>query len=296
MDESNLSKIYKYLQLGGRYTTLELSEKFALSTRSIQSYLKELKEEYGLKKEKKYYYFPDNYRHIEKDERVQMSTALMLSLYKNAIPVLQESVLQNFKSVPKQVDAFLFDIDFQNIENETYFNQVTDAIINEKALHFKYKNTHNKSSIKNVYPLKNTNILGYWYLMAFDLEKDKVKTFYFNSIEDLIVSKNESYLSTKKIAQLSKLSEEMYSPWFNENKKSVKLQVTGEAIRYMQRKHSKAFCILKEKEDVLLVEMHYFNDVEVLTFVKKWLPFIDIVDNDILKNKLHSLLKSYLLR
>jgi len=100
MDESNLSKLYKYLQLGGRYTTLELSDKFTLSTRTIQGYLKKLKEEYGLKKEKKYYYFPDNYRHIEKDERVQMSNALMISLYKNVIPIIQKSVLQNFKNIP----------------------------------------------------------------------------------------------------------------------------------------------------------------------------------------------------
>lgn len=294
LNENNLSKLYKYLQLGGRYTTIELSEKFSLSTRTIQSYLKVLKETYGLKKEKKLYFFPDNYRHIEDDERVQMSTALMISLYKNAIPIVQESVLQNFKQIPKEVDSFLFDIDFQEIENETYFNQVTHAIIEQKAIHFQYTNTKKKTALKNIYPLKITNVLGYWYLMGYDLEQDKVKTYYFNNIKDLVISKNENYLSTELLKTLLKKSKEMTSPWYNDNIKSVELLIRGDAIVYMKRKKSKAFKLLTESESSMLVQMKYYNDVEVLTFVKKWLPFIEIVNNKELKNRLHESLKNYL--
>jgi len=294
LNESNLSKLYNYLQLGGRYTTLELSEKFSLSTRTIQGYLKELKEKYGLKKEKKLYYFPENYRHIGDDERVQMSSALMISLYKNAIPVIQESVLQNFKHIPKETDAFLFDIDFQEILNETYFTQVTHAIIRQKAIHFQYTNTKKKTALKNVYPLKITNVLSYWYLMGYDLEQDKVKTYYFNNIEDLVVSKDESYLSTEQLKKLLQKSKEMTSPWYSDNIKSVQLRISGGAIVYMKRESSTAFKILKESATSILVEMNYYNDVEVLTFVKKWIPFIEIVDNKELKKRLHESLKNYL--
>ena len=294
LNENKLSKLYKYLQLGGRYTTLELSEKFSLSTRTIQSYLKLLKEKHGLKKEKKLYFFPDNYRHIKDDERVQMSTALMISLYKNAIPIVQKSVLQNFKNIPKETDAFLFDIDFQEILNETYFNQVTHAIIEQKAIHFQYTNTKKKTALKNVYPLKITNTLSYWYLMGYDLEQDKVKTYYFNNIEDLVVSKDESYLSTEQLTMLLQKSKEMTSPWYNDNIKNVQLRISGDAIVYMNRKSSTAFRIIKKSTTSMLVEMKYYNDVEVLTFVKKWLPFIEIVDNKELKNILHDSLKNYL--
>lgn len=294
INENNLTKLYKYLQLGGKYTTQELSEKFSLSTRTIQSYLKLLKEKYGLKKEKKYYYFSDAYRHIDSDERVQMSTALMISLYKNAIPTLQEDVLKNFKQIPKESDAFLFDMEFQLIENETYFQQITHAIIHERAVHFKYTDKQNKSSIKNVYPLKNSNVLGYWYLMAYDLEQDKVKTYYFNNIEDLVVSKNESYLSTQDINKLVNKSKEMTSPWYNDNIKKVQLQISGDAIVYMKRKKSTAFTLLRENTSSMLIEMKYYDDIEVLTFVKKWLPFIEIIDNEELKNKLYDILKEYL--
>jgi len=295
LNENNFTKLYNYLQLGKKHTTKELSEKLKLSTRTIQSYLKKLREEYGLKKEKKYYYFTDAYRHIEVDDRVQMSTALMISMYKNAIPIVQENVLQNFKKIPKEVDAFLFDIDFQEIENETYFNQITNAIIDEEAIQFTYKNTKNKTSIKSIYPLKLTNVLGYWYLMGYDLEQDKIKTFYFNNIKDMFVSKDESYLSVKKIKELSKLASQMYSPWFNNNQQSVKLLLSGDAIRYIKRQKNETFTILEEKNNTLLIKMYYYNDVEVLTFVKKWIPFIEIVDNEKLKKELFQTLKDYLL-
>ena len=294
MNETNESKLYKYLQLGGRHTTQELSDTFNLSIRTIQGYLKDFRQEYGLKKEKKLYFFPDNYRHIEDDERVQMSTALMISLYKNAIPIVQKSVLQNFKNIPKETDAFLFDIDFQEIVNETYFKQITHAIIEQKAIHFQYTNSKKKTALKNVYPLKITNVLSYWYLMGYDLEQDKVKTYYFNNIEDLVVSKDESYLSTQRLNMLLQKSKEMTSPWYNDNIKNVQLRISGDAIVYMKRKSSTAFRTLKESKTSMLVEIKYYNDVEVLTFVKKWLPFIEIVDNKELKNRLHDSLKNYL--
>ena len=294
--DNNITKLYKYLQLGGRYTTQELSTKFKLSPRTIQGFLKKLRENYGLKKEKKYYFFSDEYRHIDMDERVQMSTALMISLYKNAIPTIEESILQNFKEIPKEVDAFLFDIDFQEIQNETYFNQMTHAIIHQKAVRFRYKDTKEKISIKNVYPLKITNVLEYWYLMGYDLEQDKVKTYYFNNIKELIVHTDESYLSTKQIQKLSKKALQMHSPWFSDDKKRVQLRISGDAILYMQRKKGEMFSILHKQDDMLLVEMEYYNDIEVLNFVKKWLPFVDIVDNPLLKKKLHTILKKYLLK
>lgn len=294
LDENNLTKLYKFLQLGGRYTTKELGERFEISTRTIQIYLKELRDNYGLQKEKRYYFFPATFRHIDMDKRMQMGTALMIALYKNTIPTIHKNVLENFKQIPKQTDAFLFNIDFEMIENETYFTQVIDAIIHQKAVHFTYKSSKNINSMRNVYPIKITNVLEYWYLMGYDLEQDKVKSFHFNNIYELIVSKDESYLTVEQIKKLEKISKEFVSPWFNDNKKSVSLSVSGDAMLYIKRKKRKELKIIKEHTDHLIVSMSYYGDVEVLTFVKKWLPDIEIVDNDDLQSMLHNILNRYL--
>jgi len=293
LKETNLSKLYKFLQLGGRYTAKDLSTKFNLPLRTVQANLKILKERYGLKNEKRYYYFLDSYRKIDIDERVQMSVALMLSLYKYALGDATQSILNNFKQIPKAIDAFLFDIDFQPLENEAYFHQITDAIIKEYAIQFKYKNINNIKGIKNVYPLKISNVIGYWYLMGYDLEQEKVKTYYFNNIKDLIINKEENFLSTKKRHQLIQKAKEMFSPWYKEEQKSVKLSIGGNAYFYIKRKSERQFEILKDDGQTFLIKMYYYNDVEVLTFVKKWLPDIKIVENENLKKELKKILKEY---
>ena len=292
--ENNLSKLYKFLQLGGRYTSQELSQKFNLSIRTVQVYLKALRENYGLQKEKRYYYFPDTYRHIDSDKRLQMGMALMIALYQQAIPTIHARVLENFKQIPKQTDAFVFDLDFETIENETYFTQITDAVIHQKAICFNYKDSKRIPSTRNVYPIKLTNVLGFWYLMGYDLEQDKVKTFYLNALDELVVSKDESYLTIEKITKLEKIAKEFTSPWFNDEKKSISLRVSGEAMLYVKRKPSKGIEISKEAEDHLVITMSYYGDVEVLTFVKKWLPHIEILDNDLLRAKLLASLQNYL--
>ena len=292
-EKDNFTKVYNYLQLGGRYTSQELSEKFTLSLRAIQLFLKEMQEHYGLLKEKRYYYFDDEHRHITQTQRVQMSTALMLSLYKCAIPVLHNAVKTNFKNIPKQTDAFLFDLDFQEIENENYFNQLTHAIINHLAIHFRYTNTHQKSSIKNIFPLKLTNVLGYWYLMGYDLEANKIKTFYLNNVEELTIF-DESYLQQKQLETLKKLAENLVSPWFTNEQKSVVLKVEGDAMLYIQRQQTDIFTISKKEESFLEIKMLYYNDIEVLNFVKKWIPHIKIINNTQLEEKLQKMLLEYL--
>ena len=183
-DNNTFQEVVMLLRQGGSYSTKELSERFDVTQKTIQNYVKELRNS-GLEKNGTKYYFPDEFRNVAIHERVQMSTALMIALYKQAIPELKESVVSNFRELPKELDAFLFDINFEEIENENLFNQIINTIINKIAISFQYTNKENLTSLKNVYPLKVTNMLGYWYLMGYDLENEKIKSYYIKSIGDL---------------------------------------------------------------------------------------------------------------
>jgi len=266
-----------------------LSVKFGVTQKSIQNYVKELQEKTGLVKDKTKYYYPNEFRNVEIHERVQMSAALMIALYRQAIPELKESVLSNFKALPKEHNAFLFDINFEEIENEILFNQLVSAIINNNAVSFDYTNKNSMSSQKNVYPLKVANMLGYWYLLGYDLENEKIKSFYIKSIDKLSILE-ESCLYEQEIKELSQSTSDIKSPWFSEDKKSVLLKITGDAMLYLKRKNDATLDIVKETDDHILVKMQYYNDTEILVFVKKWLPFITIEDNVPLKQKLQDIL------
>ena len=288
-DNNTFQEVVLLLRQGGRHSTKELSDRFEVTQKTIQNYVKELQDKSGLVKDKTKYYFPDEFRNVDIHERVQMSTALMIALYKQAIPDLKESVISNFKELPKEYNAFLFDISFEEIENENLFNQIVNAIINNLAVSFQYTNKKNVASAQNIYPLKVTNMLGYWYLVGYDLKNEKIKSYYIKSITDLSFL-DESYLSEQMMQELAKRTFGMTSPWFCEEEKSVLLKVTGEAMLYSKRKKDSMLNTVEETDSHLLIKMKYYNDTEVLIFVKKWLPFITIEDNHMLKEKLQEIL------
>lgn len=47
-----------------------------------------------------------------------------------------------------------------------------------------------------------------------------------------------------------------------------------------------------EKEDALIILVRYFNDIEILRMVFKWLPNVSIVDDEILKKKMKEKLQA----
>ena len=290
MASDKFEEVTIFLLQGGRHTTKELCERFNVTQKSIQNYVKRLAEHSGLRKDKKYYYFPNEFRNIDVHERLQMSTALMIALYKQAIPELKESVELNFKTQPKELDAFVFNINFEPIENENLFSQIVASILEKKAINFHYTNKQNISSEKNVYPLKVTNMQGYWYLLGFDLESEKIKTFYIKHITNLS-NLDDSYLCQKQIKELKEKSAQITSPWFNENEKKVKLKITGESVEYFRRKRDSSFIVLEDNDSEILVEMRYYNDIEVLSFIKQWLPSITVEDNKELKLKVKEMLR-----
>ncbi len=183
----------------------------------------------------------------------------------------------------------MFDINFEEVENENLFNQIVNAIINKLAVSFQYTNKENVSSVQNIYPLKVTNMLGYWYLVGYDLTHEKIKSYYIKSITDLSFL-DESYLSEQMMQELAQSTSGITSPWFCEEEKSVLLKVTGEAMLYLKRKKDSMFTTVEETDSHLLMQMKYYNDTEVLVFVKKWLPFVTIEENDMLKEKLQKIL------
>ncbi len=293
MYKSTYQEVIMFLRQGGSHTVKELSKIFGVTPRAIQGYVKELMSNSGLKKDKTRYYFPKEFRNVDINERVQMSTALMIALYKQAIPELKESVSSNFRELPKELDAFLFDINFETIENENLFNQIVTTIMDKVAISFNYVDKKSLSSSKNAYPLKVSNMLGYWYLLAYDLEDEKIKTYYVKNITNLMVL-DESFLSEKEMKALCDKTTSITSPWFSAEEKTVLLRVTDEAMLYLKRKEDSRLKVTQESVSELLMEMNYYNDMEVLTFVKRWLPFITIVEDEALRKKLQDILETSL--
>jgi len=62
------------------------------------------------------------------------------------------------------------------------------------------------------------------------------------------------------------------------------------AILYIKRKNYNNIEILEENENFLTIKMHYYQDTELLNFVKSWIPYISIVDDLSLQKQLKEIL------
>ena len=287
-----LESIIKLFMKGGYYTTKDLMYMFHVSQRIIQIDIKELRH-MGLKKDGTKYFLPNEYRNIEIYEKAYMSAALMISMYKQAIPQLSASVLSVFSDPPKETDVFLFNFKLKKINNEPLFSQLVTAIIEKLAIEFKYINNKNEQASENIFPLKIANFNGYWYLIGLDLAKDKMKSYLISGISTLSIH-NESYLDHDRIVALNDSAANISSAWFSSDPCHVTLKVKGEACNYLQGNLNSSITIIKESSTELLINLTYFTEMEVLSFIQQWLPFITIEDNNALKSRLKETLTTSL--
>jgi len=282
-------KLIKLFYQGEAFSTKDIEIKFDVSQRTAQNYIRDLKY-IGLEKRGTKYFLPNQFRGIEIHQSVKMQTALMISLSQKAIPQLKQSVKENFKELPKELDIFLFDISLREIKNENLFADITEAIISKIAIEFAYKNRYNKNSTKNVYPLKIANMGGIWYLLGYDLEDEKIKTFSIESMS-AVTMLDESYLSNADMQKLQDISKDINSPWYSDDKKETTLTFTGIAKKYISLDESME--VVDEDGSSLKVKIAYYNEIELFNIIKRWLPDVVIEDKEI-RGRFHKMLNEFL--
>jgi len=278
--EKRVEEILKSLFIGKRFTTSELSLKYDVALRVIQKDLKELKEIYPIKKEFKQYFLPDEYIAKDTQDIHPLAMDISMSVVNKTLPKYKD-MIQDSLNV-KLSNIFLFDFEVEEIKDEKLFLDIKRAIVDKFSVKFNYN-----SYEKNIYPIKISNFNSYWYLIGYDLEATIIKTFYLDNIENLSILEDK-FLSDEVINKLNKI--EITSSWYNENPKKTKLILFNEAKKYILRRVPSNIKILKENKDNIEIEFNYFNEIEVMNFIKKWLGNIKLKNNT-LKQKMKELLQ-----
>ena len=134
---------------------------------------------------------------------------------------------------------------------------------------------------KNVIPLKLVFMENNWYLAGVD--KNKVKFFRLNFIYDYeIGAKTFEKKDLKK--EYFEFLEEFETPFtkFGAKWKKLVLKVHKEKKHYFEKKAH--FPREKDKktdnEGNLIIECAYTQPLEVLPVIKKWLPFVEVVESE----------------
>ena len=277
--EKRKEDIIKSFFEGKRLKTSFLADKYNVNIRSIQKDINEIKEILPLKKEKGEYFLEDEYILKDTQEMHPLAMDMAINVIDKTLPKYR-NIIQDSLDV-KLNDIFLFDFELEEIKNESLFLNLKKAILDEVAIKFEYKGYE-----KNIYPLKIANFNSYWYLIGYDLIDQIIKTFYLDNI-DKIYFHNESFIDINSKNKLKNLK--ITSSWYNENPQKTNLILFNEAKKYISRRIPQNIKIIEKTEEFLKIEFNYFNEIEVLNFVKKWLGNIKIEDKE-LKQKVKTLL------
>lgn len=186
--------------------------------------------------------------------------------------------------------------DYENIKDCQHdFDLILSAIKDCLSLSFRYarlKNAH--LSIANSYvvePYKLVNKHGIWYLIA--THDGAIKTFSFTRLQFLTVCHDKIFEPNSVIQHRIRSSDSIY---FEGTLDEVVLKVHPNiAIYFTRRNVFPNQEILREMTDgTLLLVCKNVHEREILPKVRYWLPNIEIVTPDTLRNKLVSSLNDYL--
>ena len=171
-------------------------------------------------------------------------------------------------------------------DKEDDFKVVEEAILKQNRISFFYSD---KERILNPYKLLNKD--GIWYLVG--VENDEtLKTYSFKKTSKVNLQ-DSAFELDNEILEIIKNDDNV---WFSQKQTEVVLKVDKSIAEYFKRRKVIANqSILKELEDgSLLVSCKVSFDEEILKIVRYWIPNVEIISPDSLKDKLFESLNKYI--
>ena len=299
---NRLSSTLVLLSKGQELSTPSLVERFGVTKKIIQTDFKE----YILPLFNDGKIFYDYSSKTYKAKNNFLSKTLF-----NADELAVIAILKN-KSKDKYSDEDLsikVDVLFDKFEDELsniiYQKSSVEKIDNFKDEIIQIKNaiesrsiiqcTYNKKD-REVYPLKILNLEGYWYLIVFEPQDKKIKTFHLNTIKKIEVL-NANYKFDKEIVKTFDNAITAYYKPENEPI-TVELFIDATVSRYFLRKPlNPTQRVIKKYDDGLLdIEIIITDLMEIIPTIQRYIPFVGIITPDELKNEVKNNIDLYLKR
>ncbi len=291
--------IFSRLNAGDTVNVKALAEEFSVGVRTIQKDMNErLSSTYDIVDlGHGNYAFAEGYRlKGTDDEEEKIAISLMKSLQHSAIPDMNDYINTALPTAKNYEEMFLFDLDFESIENIGTFKVILKAIQWRVGLEFNYTKTDGSTKEVTVHPYRIANFKNYWYLIAYDLLDEKIKAYYLKKIDRLHTLYENFIANEATEKELVQLCSRIDSAWYSDGESHAILCVRGDARFYLERHLPHHMKIIEQKEDYTTMSINYNSETEVLGLVKKWLPDIEIIDNPGLSQKLDETLKTFLKR
>ena len=293
---TRLTIILSRLNDGEALSVKALAEEFNVSDRTIQRDFNERLISFPVYQDKKKWKMQDGFR-LEKSSSVEEAVVLdiMEKLIEGAgrqFSTKANKLLSKIKN--ETLNPIYAKLDMEDIGDKLKEVQELEiAISNKKQIKCDYDFEGYRKEL-DLKPLKIANYEGFWYLIALDSRNDILKKYYLKNIKNIQLS-DEVF---KSVAKLDRLLENSISIWFSQNTEPYKvvLNISKEVAKYFKRKPiSKSQITESVYEDGSMdVSVEITNDMEIMPFVKYWIPHIRVLEPQNIKDAIVEDLKEYI--
>ena len=293
---NRLVSIIHKLSHGEILNIKELSKEFSISQRQIQKDIELFSTIYEIESfGQQNYRLKHGYKVLDaSNEDTEIALALLKSLQHSALPQMNEYIDKALPETKEYKNIFVLSIDYEDILHIKEFYRLLQAIKSQESCSFYYTKKDGSSKKVHVHPYRIANFSNFWYLLAYDVEGGKLKSYHINSISKVVFA-DENYISNTAIEkEIEDTFAKFNSVWFDGNPKSVELEIVDNAKLYTQRNLPKNATILSQDDKTLIINFEYYNSAEVMSFVKQWLPDIKILKNIELQKELKDTMQRYL--
>ena len=293
---TRLTLILSRLNDGEALSVTELAKEFNVSERTIQRDFNERLISFPVYQEKKKWKMQEGFR-LEKSTSIEDAVVLeiMEKLIEGAgrkFSMKAERLLSKIKN--QSLNPFYAKLDIEDIGDKLKeVQQLESAIKNKEQIQCLYDFDGFSKRI-DLKPLKIVNYEGFWYLIALDARNETLKKYYLKNIKQ--ISMKEAGFTTD--TKLDELLENSISVWFNEGVEPyrVTLELSSVIAKYFKRKPlSKTQRIEDLREDgSMVVSVEITDDMEIIPFVKYWMPHVIVVEPDSIQEKIIQDVEEYL--
>ena len=296
---NRLSAILELLNKGYDLSTPNLVERLGVSKKIIQSDFKDYI--LPLFVDDKIYY--DYSSKTYKAKNNFLTKTLFSSDELAIIAILKNKSKDKYsdEDLSLKVDTLFLKFE-EELTNKLYQTSSIEKIDNFKNEIIQIKNAVETKSIikclynkkyREIYPLKILNLEGFWYLIIYEPNDNKIKTFHLNTIKNIEVLHSSFRFDEEKINSFDNAISAYYKP---ENEPIlVQLFIDKEVSRYVMRKPlNKSQRVLKIYDDESCdVELTITDYMEIIPTIQRYIPFIGVIEPQELKDRLRKNIDLY---
>lgn len=283
-----LSQMLIKLNQGQKLIPKDLAEEFGVNLRTIQrdlnlrfAYLPLVKKDGGYRLDAHY---------LGKLSTKDIDRFAGLAGVKGLFPSLSDEFLGELFDARIDSNMLVQGHNYEDLtQRQKEFSQLEKAIKERKKIAFSYLKNDAQKAYKEIAPYKLINNKGIWYLAAQD--KDKLKTFSFTKMNELVIS-SEVFIWDETLNQ-QLLNED--SIWLSTTKKKITMSVSREIAHYFKRRKLIPLQeIAEEKPDgSLVVSSTVAHLNQIFPIIRYWIPHIQIISPSELQRQLDDELVNY---